>query len=154
MAAVMLSWPGIEGAFAAAGQGAVAAVKAGTASLTIADMEGVPIAGADVKVTDGAGREIFAGTSGKNGQFKVTDLVPGRYTLTVGGKYSFPFEVVEKGGDKALWVVVPREGLAGAVAPADGEFVKVGSNVIWVALGAAAVIVPIVLIGSSTTDCK
>ncbi len=152
MAAVMFSWPGINAAFAAEG-GAIAALRIGTTTITLADMEGTPIEGTPVRITDPGGAEVFAGTSGKKGVFKVPELAPGPYTLSVDGKYSFLFRVVEEGGDKALWVVVPREGLA-AIVPPEGGFVRVGSNVLWVGLGAAAVVIPIVLIGSSDTDCK
>jgi protocatechuate 3,4-dioxygenase beta subunit len=60
-------------------------VLAGTGGLTgaVRDADGTPVAGALVVATDQRGEVAGSATTGADGGYRLTDLVPGTYTVTV-----------------------------------------------------------------------
>jgi hypothetical protein len=93
--------------------------KGGTLSGTVL-VEGSPLSGANVRVTNSSSKEGRSVVSRYDGHFELHDVAPGRYVLSVSGALGAVHQerAIEIDGDREMTIDIPMGTLAGQVVSA------------------------------------
>lgn len=137
--------PGLGSARAATAAGGTPALfaKTGTVECSLVGSAGRPITNTVITVVDGQGNEIFSTVTDENGQFILTDLEPGQYSLKIGEKHNLQMTVSSEGASEAK-LILPDGISPGSAGTLEGaELSGVNWTYVLVAGLAIGVFVPV-----------